>query len=88
MFIFINMIRSITYDEVLREAFLEKFVEQKQLQLEAPKSDIPPAGMYKLPNQPKGSYYAVYKNNWYYFFPERITYAGGGDVDEQLAIKK
>ena len=88
MFIFINMIRSITYDEVLREAFLEKFVEQKQLQLEAPKSDIPPAGMYKLPNQPKGSYYAVFGNNWYYFFPERLTYAAGGDVDEQLSHKK
>lgn len=86
--IFINMIQSITYEDIIREAFLEKLVEKKQLQLEAPKSDIPPAGMYMLPNQPEGSYYAVFGNNWYYFFPERLSYAGGGDVDEQLSHKK
>ena len=88
MFIFINMIQSITYEDIVREAFFEKLVEKKQLQLEAPKSDIPPAGMYMLPNQPEGSYYAVFGNNWYYFFPERLSYAGGGDVDEQLSHKK
>lgn len=90
--IFINMIQSITYEDIVREAFFEKLVEKKQLQLEAPKSDIPPMGMYMLPNQPEGSYYAVFGNNWYYFFPETLSEPAfpGNQMyaEEQLSHKK
>jgi hypothetical protein len=86
------MTQSITYEDILREAFLEKIVNHKQLQLETSKSDIPPPGMYKIPNQPEGSYYAVFDGNWYYFFTEQLTDPSfPGDTqfyEEHLSHKK
>jgi len=86
------MIQTITYNEVLREAVLEKIIEQKKNS----KKPIRP-GKYVLPDQPPRTNYAFTNNNWYYIYYERIKNPGEAyttwtqivkQVDDKRLIKK
>ena len=77
------MIGSITYNDILREAVLEKIIEQKQNS----RNPIRP-GKYVLPDQPPKTTYAFLDNIWYYIYYDRIKPPGSSYTTWTQIVKQ